>query len=640
MARRDFNCEQAEDMMKKLLIQNKNFWISWGVVFILSFASVHFTTVPASAGNAEQWVNLTNSVFYGNQDIIFSYGPLYWLVGLASSMYSSAAYILAKIFISCVYSFFWAMLINLIIRYKNYILFPIIFLLFIKTINFSQAFFLLPLIFVYYLEYGYPKPINLKSYCWLFVGLYSGFSFYIRFFYGLLGTLCFGSYLFSKWIMVRKDFSLLYLISGIVISYLSTGLIVFHNKLNIINYFIINNQLNFGNSVDMTLNVINPKLGFILAAISLIILNIYIFRNNKKLILPINILFIVFFKMGFSRADHYFGYFILPTVIVGLLLIFNDDKLYKTLFIVFISCIAYIADKPAQQNWISVKPFNFGVDFHQSYVDRMANAYAMYKLDNAVVKKIGQAAIDVYPYNNEYMFANKFNYQHRPNFQNYMTLTPKLDEMNKSFFENERKPQFVLWTSTIFCMDPKLCNVLDDFDEKYILNDDPLTSSAILLNYHFFESAIGKDGSPIAIFERNADTTKYTFKKIKSQEMSFNKWYGVPQVKNGVVKLIPNLKFTMYGRLKNLLFRGDILYVNYKFADGNIRRYRVNILNAQSGIWINPYVKDLSFNGEDVVSIMLSTTGTKYFVPVFTADWIQVPISGITRFLESIQDVK
>lgn len=37
--------------------------------------------VKNSIANVEQWVNLTNAVFIDDQSFIFSYGPLFWLVG-------------------------------------------------------------------------------------------------------------------------------------------------------------------------------------------------------------------------------------------------------------------------------------------------------------------------------------------------------------------------------------------------------------------------------------------------------------------------------------------------------------------------------------------------------------------------------
>lgn len=333
--------------------------------------------------------------------------------------------------------------------------------------------------------------------------------------------------------------------------------------------------------------------------------------------------------MGFSRADHYFGYFVINIAVVGTLLYLGSSKCTKIFPPIFIVSIAIISNWPTNNTLLSKKPFEFGIDYHIPYQQRVSDAYSMFKLPDSFTSKIGDKTVDVYPYNNEYMFANKLNYHYRPNFQNYMTLTPRLDNMNLDFFDGDDKPEFVIWTGGINCNNNPSCNVFDGFDEKFALNEDPLTTSAILLNYKTIATTTGKDGNKVSLMSRLDITNNYHPQHISSQQMQFNEWYKVPQVESGVVKLIPNLQFSIYGRLKNMLFRGDILYMSYKFSDGSVKRYRLNILNSQSGIWISPFITDFSFKGQVVTEVMLETTGKHYFLPKFNADWIDVPIKQV-----------
>lgn len=71
----------------------------------------------------------------------------------------------------------------------------------------------------------------------------------------------------------------------------------------------------------------------------------------------------------------------------------------------------------------------------------MVQAYSQYKLDKTFLGKIGTDSVDVYPYNNEYMYANQLNYKPRPLFQNYMTLTPVLDQANSDYLRGAGKPK-------------------------------------------------------------------------------------------------------------------------------------------------------------------------------------------------------
>lgn len=59
------------------------------LVFVVVFSTLKLGTNSGSNGNVEQWMNLTNQTLYGSQDFLFSYGPLYWLVGGVATPMSS-----------------------------------------------------------------------------------------------------------------------------------------------------------------------------------------------------------------------------------------------------------------------------------------------------------------------------------------------------------------------------------------------------------------------------------------------------------------------------------------------------------------------------------------------------------------------
>ena len=413
---------------------------------------------------------------------------------------------------------------------------------------------------------------------------------------------------------------------AVIVSYIINGLLIFHQIVNIVKYFIINNQLNFGNSVDMTLDISNTKLCFYLALVCYLCLGIYCLKYKRVLFTTVSILYLMFFKMGFSRTDHYVNYFIINILILGAVFYFKNSKLAIGLCIVFTISVLMILSHPFYIK-LPISPIlNFQIGYDKTYQQRMSNLYSMFNLSDNLIKKIGDSTVDIYPYNNEYAFANQLNYDYRPIIQNYMTLTTKLDKMNMEFFESSNKPEYVIWTGGIGCNNNSSCNVFDGFDNKYSLNEDPLTSSSILLNYHLTDCTKGKDNVPIALFKKNTTTTTYSAKLIGLQNMTFGVWYKTPKNNNYVIKLITNFQLSLYGKIKNLLFRGNILYINYKFEDNSIKRYRLNIINSQSGVWINPYLQDFTFNRVKVSSIMFETKNDKYFLSNFKAKWISVPI--------------
>lgn len=602
--------------------------LTFGLVFIVVFSELRFVTTAGSTGNVEQWVNLTNTMFYGKQDFLFSYGPLFWLTGGVTSIHNVYTYWTSIAFISTVDAFFWAVLFSLSYRARSYPLLALAYFLFFSSLVLSSAFFLWPLAAVAYLEFSQPVPVRLRARSIVLLGIIVGFSCYVRFFYGTFAVVTFGSYYASRFLCERKIRDLLLLLAGTALGYIFVGILIFHNGSSVIDYFVINSQLNFGNSVDMTLDVDNPLRTFAAAAAVMLLVNIFVLLRKRSLFLTANALMVVLFKLGFSRADHYLAYFVIPAAVVACIMLFDGSRLGKVLFVLALGALYHISTHPGFPNAPTKDSLSAAVDFSIPYASRMKQTYAQFALPDSVVQRIGASAIDVYPYNNEYMFANELNYVHRPVFQNYMTLTPRLDAMNQTFFESSSRPQFLLWTAGIACPND-VCNPFDGFDQKMALNEDPLTSSAILLNYHFVDVFKTRNGLPAALLEANPVRTAYKETIISPLAMKFGEWYAVPQLPNGVVKLKPNLRFTVAGRLTNTLFRGRVLKVKYKLVSGEIREYRTNILNSQSGIWMSPLPENFGLEGPRVESVMLETRASNYFAPEFRGEWVMVPIETV-----------
>ena len=565
-------------------------------------------------------------MFYGNQDFLFSYGPLYWLAGGATTQYNSYTYWLAVVFLSFSSAYFWAITVTLSCKAGGYILFAIAYFLFFNDLRFPAILFLWAFASIAYLEFSKPSPIVLGLKSLMVLGVLVGVSFYIRFFYGVVSLVAFSAYFALGFVSGIKIREALCFFGGVFASYFIWGMLIFHDPSSIVNYLLINKSLSFGNSVDMTLDVINTKASLAAVALAAMFINIYLVFERRSLFLPVNALLILFFKLGFSRADHYIGYFVIPVAALALIMLFEKSRLSKALFALTAGCLYYLSSHQSYPGSPVRDPLITPVDFGVDYAERLQRVYPGFKLDQTFLKKIGNSKIDVYPYNNEYAFSNKLNYWHRPSFQNYMTLTPSLDLMNQKFFESSSRPRFILWTAA--CVSAP-CNVFDGFDQKLSLNEDPLTSSTILMNYHFVDAQKGKHGVPLVLLEENKDYKNYSASVVSEEKMRFGQWYDVPRTEDQVIKLVPDLNFTPYGSLKNLLFRGGILKIKYKLVSGEIKEYRVNILNSKSGIWVSPLLDSFDLSGQVVESIMLESQSSGYLQSEFMSTWIAVPIPGV-----------
>jgi hypothetical protein len=94
----------------------------------------------------------------------------------------------------------------------------------------------------------------------------------------------------------------------------------------------------------------------------------------------------------------------------------------------------------------------------------------------------------------------------------------------------------------------------------------------------------------------------------------------------GITKVVPHFEFTIAGRLKNLFFRGNVVNIYYKTYSGEIKNYRLNILNSISGVWVSPLINKMNnsgFIGDNVESIMFQTNDINYFKPNFESIFIK-----------------
>lgn len=607
------------------------------MIFLVCFITIITSTKLGVAGtnsNVEQWLNLTNQMFYGKQDFLFSYGPLFWLTGHTTFPYSEMTYWFSLTFITLTNSFFWMSIFILINKTRNYLFFIIAFVIFYNNISFYPSYFLWPFALVAYLEFSDGKRKEISNYLIFLTGILVAFSFYVRFFFGLIGFLTIFFYLFSRLIIEKKYSHILYFFLAVVIGYVLIGLRIFHDSSSVITYLRINSQLSFGNSVDMTYDVANTKRSFISVLVSVILLNLFVIGKKKfTLFLTVNIIWILLFKLGFSRTDHYLIYFVVPISVLSLIMLFEKGcfgKILFTLALINLYSLAHFPTFPGATTLslpLTNKPFDFG----ESYQDRMVKLYPEFKLKAEILDVIKNSTVDVYPYNNEYTFSNKLNYLHRPSFQNYMTLTPALDGMNKSFFNSPQRPEYIIWTAGIGCISPG-CDAFDGFDMKYALNEDPLTSTSILLNYHPVKLSTGKHGIPLMLLQENTGHTEVASTLLSEQEMQFGQWYTVPKKTNGLLKIKPLFEFTALGHLKNTLFRGSVVRIHYKFYNGQEKIYRVNLLNARNGIVISPLLDHfdaLGFSGYDVSSFMLETDAADYIKTPFTVQTVMFDIPTI-----------
>jgi hypothetical protein len=129
---------RISDVLKKYSTEISLF----SLFFIIIFSSLTLYTGPGSNENVEQWINLTNQMFYGKQDFLFSYGPLYWLNNETTTQYNTYTYWLTIAFVSISSACFWAFITTLTHKTRAYFFLAAAYFLFFKNLLFPATLFL------------------------------------------------------------------------------------------------------------------------------------------------------------------------------------------------------------------------------------------------------------------------------------------------------------------------------------------------------------------------------------------------------------------------------------------------------------------------------------------------------------------
>lgn len=604
-------------------VSNINLFLS---VFILIFSNIIFHNGPGSVDNHEQWMNLTNQIFYSGNDFLFSYGPLYWLVGGTTTHFSLVTYLASWGFLAVTLSAFWFFLLKVSIETDSILYLSLVFVVFIPGLIFHQALYLWPFSLILYFTFCKHRMLGTPDY--LLLGALVALSFYLRFFWGVFGLAVLGSFLVIDSVAKRQPQLAAWFFGALVATFILIGFCIFDDWRSIYRYVAINRALSLGNSIDMVLEAPRNEAIWIPVVIALISLCGFTVAKRPKLLVAIIAYCAVSVKLGFGRVDHYVGYFLAPMAILLLLPLVDRSRWGYISAAVGATSLAAALVIPAYQGDSARTPISVGTDFSIPYQERMAKIYQQYELPADIIELIGSNSVDVFPYNNEYIFANKLNYQRRPLFQSYMTLTPELGDYNKQFLVSEDKPDFILWTAGFWCVTP--CNPFSSFDGKYSLWEDPTTVAAILAGYSPVATALGKGGVPIVLMRANHTTENLELRVVDSGSYEFDRWYNIPDFSEGLLYFSPQFKFTELGRLQNLFLWGEILHVHLSLPSGGTVTYRANVLNASDGLAVSPFLDSFDFGGQKPNRIKLSISNKTYMKRQFEAAWLQQKVPFIS----------
>lgn len=195
-------------------------------------------------------------------------------------------------------------------------------------------------------------------------------------------------------------------------------------------------------------------------------------------------------------------------------------------------------------------------------------------LPHSIRAVIGDASVDVYPWEISYVPANRLTWLNRPFPASFSTYTPALDNLNAAFFESRRKPEYILWHTDVG---------VNSIDGRYLFWDEPGTLRSIV-NYY----EVVTTDSDVVLLRARAEPRFALPEPLGTVTASWNSWIPVPQT-SGVLLAHVSIKRSLVTGLIRAAFREGPVLLSLRFTSGEKRTYRLVPDNTANGLWISPF---------------------------------------------------
>jgi hypothetical protein len=190
--------------------------------------------------------------------------------------------------------------------------------------------------------------------------------------------------------------------------------------------------------------------------------------------------------------------------------------------------------------------------------------------------RIGDATVDVYPWETSYIWSNDLNWSPRPAFQSYAAYTPALDMMGARHYRGHRAPRFILYSHQ--AIDSENACAVD--------------SRTWIEMYRWYDLVDGHGDT--LLLERRATPRWRGAEPIDEAAVGFAQAYDVPPAAaGGLVFLKADLEMTLLGKLQALVYKVDPPLMRVEYKDGTAANYRMVWRNAAGGFIASSLPRDL-----------------------------------------------
>lgn len=224
-------------------------------------------------------------------------------------------------------------------------------------------------------------------------------------------------------------------------------------------------------------------------------------------------------------------------------------------------------------------------------------------LSTEMMDIIGSETVTAFPWECSYAAYNKITFVPMTVLQNYAAYTPRLDEMNATFFSAATSPEYIIFS-------------MHSIDGRFALLESPLTWNSIYLNY----SVILVNSDCVLLKKEKRDILQKTI-CLSTAEYDKNAVITIPQ-SDKLVTLKADMHLSLWGRLVCLFYKIPEVTMTISLDDKPCFIGRILPENLESGVLINHIPVDTgtfadimenSSRSPKVTHILFGGAGLKYY---------------------------
>lgn len=423
----------------------------------------------------------------------------------------------------------------------------------------------------------------------------TAFAFFVKSYVAIIsGVLCFSflAYYFLKDRDLKKSGFDVLVVFGLIILF---RLLMYGSFSGLIDYVVGMYNLAGDNSSAVSFYPYNNW--WILSIFLLIIFFIpFIDRTKKGLFYGslISLSLFAAWKHGMAREDiyHMIGFLIYIIIFLSVFILFHNQKHFRNILLSVVAIFLLSINMKHSVNYDSPRIELLGtnnlIDFISDFTglkkrlnEESLKNISVNRLPQHILDSIGSQTADVYPWDYSIIPANNLKWQPRVVLHSYASYTEWLDSKNAAHFESENAPEFFIWEKLTGINGGNFTGV----DNRYLLNDEPQTILQIIKMYKPFYN-----DNKFMVFKKRDKPVNTNNSIIRSDGARWSKWATVPNVPEGLLRVKLTFSKSILQRIKSFLYKDEQFWIYLKLSNNIVHKYRIVPKNAETGLWINPYI--------------------------------------------------